>query len=124
MSEKKDVGTQEPKPGTKEALQAQLEAMKAENDALKAENEELRTNAEPEKEAVQSAEPEMEEIFIPRGYANDEPNLLVSINGHNYLLPKGKTSRVPAYVAREIRRSWKAQAVADENIDKLLSAAK
>jgi hypothetical protein len=41
------------------------------------------------------------DIFIERGYANDEPNLLVSVNGKNFLLPKGKTSTVPAYVADE-----------------------
>ena len=49
------------------------------------------------------------EIFIPRGQANDEPNLLVSVNGKNFLLPKGKTSTVPAYIADEIKRSWRAQ---------------
>ena len=32
------------------------------------------------------------EVFIPKGYANDEPNLFVSVNGVNYLLPKGKKS--------------------------------
>lgn len=49
------------------------------------------------------------EIYIPRGQANDEPNLLVGFNGKNWLLPKGKTSTVPAYIADEIRRSWRAQ---------------
>lgn len=57
------------------------------------------------------------EIFVPRGYANDEPNLLVSVNGENYLLPKGKTSKVPPHVAYEYRRSLKAQQMQDDHID-------
>lgn len=57
------------------------------------------------------------ELFVPKGYANDEPNLLVSVNGENYLLPKGKTSKVPSHVAYEYRRAIKAQQVQDEHID-------
>lgn len=57
------------------------------------------------------------EVFIPKGYANDEPNLFVSVNGVNYILPKGKTSKVPPHVAYEIKRSLKAQQKQDENID-------
>ena len=67
---------------------------------------------------------EREEIYIPKGYANDDPNLFVSVNGKNYLLPKGKTSKVPACVAEEIRRSLKAQEIQDENSEKLLEKAK
>lgn len=67
---------------------------------------------------------ELEEISIPRGYANDEPNLFVSVNGVNYLLPKGKKSKVPKYVADEIRRSWRAQEAMDQRIDELLEASK
>ena len=64
------------------------------------------------------------EVFVPKGYANDEPNLFVSVNGVNYLLPKGKKSKVPAHVAREIRRSWKAQDIADQHINEMLEASK
>lgn len=53
------------------------------------------------------------EIFVPRGNANDDPNLFISVNGVNYLLPRGKKSEVPACVAEEFRR---AQA-AEENLD-------
>lgn len=63
-----------------------------------------------------------EEIFIPKGYGNDDPNLYVSINGKNWLLPKGKNSTVPKYVANEIRRSWAAQARYDELVDEKLKA--
>ena len=64
------------------------------------------------------------EVFIPKGYANDEPNLFVSVNGVNYLLPKGKKSLVPAHVAAEIERSKKAAEVQDEKIDQMLEASK
>lgn len=64
------------------------------------------------------------EVFIPKGQANDEPNLFVSVNGVNYLLPKGKKSMVPECVKYEIERSIKAQERMDENIDKMLEASK
>lgn len=64
------------------------------------------------------------DIFIPRGNANDDPNLFVSVNGVNYLLPKGKTSKVPAHVKAEIERSQRAQERLDANIDKMLEASK
>ena len=64
------------------------------------------------------------EVFIPRGNANDDPNMLVSINGVNYLLPRGKTSKVPPCVAYEIERARKAQEALDSTIDGLLEAAK
>ena len=64
------------------------------------------------------------EVFIPKGYANDEPNLFVSVNGVNYLLPKGKKSMVPDFVAAEIERSKKAAEMQDEKIDQMLEASK
>ena len=64
------------------------------------------------------------EIFVPKGYANDEPNLLIAVNGVNYLLPKGKSSKVPKHIAEEFYRSQKAQAKRDENIDQMLEASK
>ena len=65
----------------------------------------------------------LEEVFIPKGNAQDEPNLYVSVNGKNYLLPKGKTSKVPPDVAYEIRRSQRAQERYDETVDKLKEQA-
>lgn len=76
-----------------------------------------------EKKAI-VPEDEREEIMIPRGIANDDPNLFVSVNGVNYLLPRGKRSNVPKFVADEIRRSWKAAEKQDENMDALLEASK
>ena len=44
------------------------------------------------------------EVFIPRGSDREDPNLFVGINGVNYLLPRGKKSKVPAAVARKAVR--------------------
>ena len=64
------------------------------------------------------------EIFVPKGYANDEPNLIVAVNGVNYVLPKGKSSKVPKYIAEEFYRSQKAQEVLDKRVDEMLEASK
>ena len=64
------------------------------------------------------------EIFVPKGYANDEPNLMIAVNGVNYLLPKGKSSKVPAYIAEEFYRSQKAQEALDKRVDEMLEASK
>jgi len=60
------------------------------------------------------------EVFVPRGYANEEPNLFVSVGGVNYLLPRGRTSLVPPAVAYELDRSRKAQEALDRKIGELL----
>lgn len=60
------------------------------------------------------------EIFIPKGYANEEPNLLVGINGVTYLLPRGKTSKVPVAVAQEVERSRAAQNQLDQRMDEMM----
>ena len=64
------------------------------------------------------------EIFVPKGYANDAPNLIISVNGVLYVLPKGKTSMVPKHIAEEFYRSQKAQQALDKRVDALLGASK
>lgn len=64
------------------------------------------------------------EVFIPRGAANDDPNYFVGVNGKIYLLPRGKTSKVPPEVAAEIERSNKAQETLDSRKDEMVSKAK
>ena len=63
-----------------------------------------------------------EEIFIPRALDGEERSLFVSVNGKNYLLPKGKTSTVPHVVAEEIRRAWAAQNAWDDRAEALANA--
>jgi len=64
------------------------------------------------------------ELFIPKGHVNDEANLLIGINGVNYLLPRGKTSLVPAEVAAEYHRAQEAQAQLDAQMERLMEQAK
>ena len=62
-------------------------------------------------------------VHVPKGTAGDDPNLFVSINGKNYLLPRGTTCKVPARVKREIERSQRAQEAFDKKSEALLEKA-
>ena len=53
------------------------------------------------------------DLFIPRGSSVDDPNVIISVNGKNYVLPKGKTSKVPAFVKYEYERSVRAKEAMD-----------
>lgn len=85
------------------------------------------TQAQMRAEAAAAAEhlrtEEREEIFIERAGAKEEPNLFVSVNGYNCLLPRGKTSLVPKSVAAEIHRARRAQQNLDATVDALKDAA-
>lgn len=63
-------------------------------------------------------------IYIPKGSANDEPNVFISVGGINYLLPKGKTSYVPREVAEIYKRSGYNQERLDEAKEHLNDTAK
>ena len=62
-------------------------------------------------------------LDVPRGAANDEPNLFISVNGVGFLLPKGKRSMVPPYVKAEYERSVAAQSKMDEHVNEMLESA-
>lgn len=99
--------------------------LEKENAELLAKLKALETSAAKNGEASAAAtvEDDREEIYVPKGYANDEPFLIVGVNGINYQLPKGKTSTVPKFVADEFRRSQKAQAALDDRIEKMTSVS-
>ena len=63
------------------------------------------------------AETKRVKVFIPRAGAHEDPNFFVSVNGKNYLLPRGQESEVPPEVKDEIDRSMRAQNLMDNNID-------
>ena len=90
------------------------------------ENTTKKTNENTTKKTNATVNPadERVDIFVPKGYANDEPNLLISVNGVNYLLPRGKTSNVPKFIAEEFHRSQKAQEALDKRVDEMLEASK
>lgn len=79
------------------------------------------TNTEPK---AKTTTDERVEILVPKGYANDEPNLVIAVNGVNYVLPRGKTSKVPKFIADEFYRSQKAQEAMDKRVDEMLEASK
>lgn len=62
-----------------------------------------------------------EEVFVPRAHPGEERDLFISVNGENFLLPKGKTSIVPSYIAKEYRRSLDAQARLDARVDEMIA---
>lgn len=63
-------------------------------------------------------------ITVPRGDVRGDPNYFISVNGKNYLLPRGKTSEVPPEVAEEYYRSEKAKEKFYATSDALLEKAK
>ncbi len=83
------------------------------------------TKASPAGEsAAKKAKDERVEVYIERGRENDDPNFFVSVNGVNYLLPRGKTSLVPPHIKAEIDRARAAQEKLDDNKEKMLEASK
>lgn len=76
------------------------------------------------KAAEQAAEDTRVEVFVPKSYANDDPNMFVSVNGVNYLLPRGKKSMVPPEVKAEIDRAVAAQERMDAHIEEMLEVSR
>lgn len=64
------------------------------------------------------------EIFVPRASGNTDPNLIIVINGKNYVLPKGQKSIVPKAVADEYERSKRAQYKVDNAIFDMVEQAR
>lgn len=62
-------------------------------------------------------------LFVPRSSGNDDPNEFISVNGKNFLLPKGVTSKVPLYVKEEYERSQKAQEALFRRSEALIAKA-
>lgn len=69
------------------------------------------------------AEEKRMEIFVPRGAANEEPNVFISVNGVNFLLPRGKKSMVPREIGEEYLRAQAAQDALEERINALTEKA-
>lgn len=60
-------------------------------------------------------------LYIERGDNKDDPNVLIGLNGVNYLLPRGATSMVPRCVAEEYQRSREAN---NRFLDRMADLAK
>ena len=101
--------------------EARASAAEKSNAEAEAKLAEMQNKAAETKETPAPDVTERVEVFVPRGSINDEPNLLIAVNGVNYLLPKGKQSLVPKFVAEEYERSKKAQNSLDMRVDDLRS---
>ena len=64
------------------------------------------------------------ELFVPKGLSNDDPNLYISVNGENFLLPKGQASYVPPYIKKSFERSNRAQAYQEKRSSALIEKTK
>ena len=62
-------------------------------------------------------------VSVPRGEVRGDPNLVVTLNGVNYVLPRGKTSEVPAAVAEEFYRAERAREAFFHTADQLRERA-
>ena len=71
-----------------------------------------------EKTAI-NPEAEIVEIFIDRDPSDQNPNIVIGINGKNWVMPRGEISKVPKFVADEYKRAREAQYSADKTISEL-----
>ena len=62
-------------------------------------------------------------VIVPKGKGNEDPNQFVGINGVNYLIPRGKKTEVPDFVAFEIERAQGAQDAKDEDAERRMAKA-
>lgn len=90
--------------------------------AVEAETVETENNAA-ETETVAEKKDVRVPLYIPKGAINDEPYVIIGVNGVMHQLPRGKTSMVLPHVKAEYDRSVRAQAKMDEHVDELLEAA-
>ena len=63
------------------------------------------------------------DLYVHREPGNDDPNVFIGINDKTYLLPKGKTSKVPVAVKEEYERSLRAKEKRLANSEDLIKKA-
>ena len=103
---------------TRKTTEAPVEAVEAVEEPTET------TAAENESHEIVSCPPDPWEripLYIDRGDNKDDPNVLIGLNGVNYLLPRGATSMVPRCVAEEYRRSREAN---NRFLDRMADLAK
>ena len=96
----------------------------AKNNKITENQTEINEDAVPEAQEennITAPEEERVEVRIPRGSEHGDPNVFVGINGTNYILPRGKTSKVPRFVKEELDRSDEAAAIMDDNKNTMIN---
>lgn len=71
---------------------------------------------------IKTKSDERVDLFVPRGN-DDDPHLIIGVNGVLFVLPRGKTSKVPQYIADEYYRSQAAQGTMDAHMDAFIKKA-
>lgn len=64
------------------------------------------------------------DVFVPRGGANEDPNLYVCINGREFLLPRGQSSNVPVYVKDAVDCLFRTQSYQEQHSNDLIEKTK
>ena len=78
------------------------------------ETEKAMTN--PEADAPVKPELELVDLFVERDPSDENPNLVICVNGKNFVMPRGQVSRVPKYIKDEYDRAKRAQYKADQTV--------
>ena len=67
-------------------------------------------------EAAAHVKPELElvDLFVERDPSDENPNLVICVNGKNFVMPRGQVSKVPKYIKDEYDRAKRAQYKADQ----------
>lgn len=58
-------------------------------------------------------------ITLPRASGSAPRDVFVSVNGVNYIVPRGQEVEVPDYVAAEIERASRAEAYMQDEKDRM-----
>lgn len=61
-------------------------------------------------------------LFIERIPGDEDPQVMIGLNGKNYLIPKGKTVQVPKAVADEYHRAMAAHGYSMDHIEGMIEA--
>ena len=69
---------------------------------------------------IKTTKDERVDVFVPKAGINEDPNLYVCVNGKEFLLPRGQTSRVPAYVKEAVECSFRTQTYQERHSQELI----
>ena len=85
-----------------------------------------KTKENPESAAHVKPELELVDLFVERDPSDENPNLVICVNGKNFVMPRGQVSKVPKYIKDEYDRAKRAQYKADQTVAEMkgIKAAK
>ena len=85
-----------------------------------------KTKENPESAATVKPELDLVDLFVDRDPSDENPNLVICVNGKNFVMPRGQVSKVPKYIKDEYDRAKRAQYKADQTVAEMkgIKAAK